>query len=892
LTRKFFLLIFCLIATVSLGRAQAQAQNPNDRFHPLVQQFLRKYGPRWTVRLSPDKSRIESLVGVGTPSYGEKPEEAARKFLAENAPMFGLHPDLGDIRVLSQRAGSSGGNVEFQQVLNGLPVENGRVQVNLTKDGRLLQVVNSYTVVAPQGPATPPLTREQASEFAITEYLRTTPEKPPSMREKGRPVFTPLARNQLALKENPQISDVYFIVAGQPVRSYKIMVTATRPLGRKEFIVDATTGRILQTKDGAPAFAVDGSGQVFIPNPVASKNDNTIRDTAVPNTNPNPYFTVPLTDLNDPSTGPFTLNGPFAVIQDKEGPSNTPVSVTGSASFVFQSNSDNFADTNIYAAVDRSQRYIQELGFIDVNNRPVPLDSRGFSDACNAHYVNSPAGAGYLAFGLCPQRVAEDAEAVIHEYGHSIQDNTAVGKYLSGDGATAMGEGFGDYWAMSDYNGELVTSGHDQACFAEWAVTEGSCLRRLDTGFTMDNFDVGGDPHTNGQIWSQTLFHLFSQLGKTTTDRLVLQSHFNVPDGPTFKQGADAMLTADLQLFFGTHITTLCQEFEARKIYAVADCPTLPPATGTQSTLVVLARFNDAGLPASPLTVGSVGTLVTNMDAYLSTASYTQAGLGAPNIRGWLDLGKSRAHYYDSTTGNMLVDLVQDVINSIHSTEPGFDFTTVDRMFILTNDDGSGGETRGQQEWATTGPWPYAIPSGAGTKRFSASVHTFNQTAGQFDHALGHHFGMFDLYPHDGVTFPRPYADGWSNMAKDPTGHFNNVELFGWDKLKPGWLRDSNPNANVTFVPRPAVGSPIDQVFPIFREETNTSNPVLLQIGTTNGVTQRSQETGLILYRSPKEGRHLRHQPAKRCCVGVLRERRYWARLRSAAPGRRDSGDA
>lgn len=831
------LVFMCLVDAHCI--AQVASQSPAEMSNPIIQQFLRKAGPGWKVGLSTDKKRIVSAVGFGTRSYGEKPELAARGFLTENAASLGLKTDLGDLRVISTTESKVSGHVEFQQMVNSLPVENGRLQVNLSRDGKILQVVSSY---APLPPSTrsPSITKEHATEAAITEFLRTTSPEPEDLHQRTTRPFAPLPRAELQLKKPVEIEDVYFIVGGIPVRAYKVLVTATRPLGRKEFIVDATTGKILRVKDGMPSLA-DGTGQIFNPNPVATKNDNTIRDSAVPNTNPNPYFTVALPDLNDPAAGPYVLNGPFVSIQDKDSPSNTPVSVSGTPNFVFQSNSDNFVDTNVYHAVDRSQRYIQELGFINVNNRSIVADSRGES-GCNAHYHNDPAGAGYLTFGTCPQRVAEDAEAVVHEYGHSIQDNTAVGKYLSSEPGQAMGEGFGDYWAMSDYNAELVASGHDQACFADWAVTEGSCLRRLDTGNTTDNFIVGGDPHSNGEIWSQALFNLFSSLGKTTTDRLVLQSHFNIPDSPTFKDAADAMLTADLQQFFGTHITALCTEFMARKIYVAGDCPALPPTTGAQSTLVVMVRFNDAGLPNAPLSVAQVGTIVNDMSAYLSEGSFTQATLGAPAIRGWLDLGKSRAHYYDETTGNMLIDLVKDVIAAVHVADGSFDFSAVDRMFILTNDDSSGGETRGQREWATTGPWPYAIPTGAGSKRFSVSVHAFNQPAGRFDHALGHHFGMFDLYPHEGVTFPRPYADGWSNMAKDPTGNFNNVHFLGWDKQKPGWLS----GANITFVPRPPadpdLGHRFEQTFPVFKEETASGNPVVIQVGTTPNVTQRSNE--------------------------------------------------
>jgi M6 family metalloprotease-like protein len=832
------ILAICICLTTLPRAAQSEEERPAAHAVPLSQQFTRKHGAGWTVRLSADKKRIASAVGLGSRSYGEQPEAAARAFLTEDAKLFGLRPDLADLRVISQRSSGAGGHVEFQQVVNGLPVENSRVQVNLSKDGRILQVVNNYAPFAPTGPANPALSKQQAIDAAIAEFLRTTPATPPDLRNKGKVTFSPLPRSELELEEQPGIEDVNFAVDGHPQRAYKVMVAAKRPFGRKEFIVDGATGKILRTKNGVISLDVTGTGQVFNPNPVASLNDNTVRDTTVANTNPNPYYTVELLNLNDPTAGPFVLNGPFANMQDIASPSNTPISVTGTAAFTFQSNSDNFGDTNVYHAIDRSQRYIQQLGFVNVNNRAISADSRGEA-GCNAHYHNSPAGAGYLTFGTCPQRVAEDAEAVVHEYGHSIQDNTATGKYIGSDSGKAMGEGFADYWAMSDYMPELIASGHDQACFADWAVTEGSCLRRLDTGFTMDDFTAGGDEHANGQIWSQALFNLLNSIGKTTTDRVVLQSHFNVPDAPTFKQAADAMLTADLQIFFGAHIAQLCQEFSNRKIYGAGDCPVLPPNTGAQSTLIVGASFNETGLPG--LGVGQINPITTSMNAYLTEVSMGQASLGTPSVR-FVPLANDRAHYYDETSHNMLVDMVQEVINLIHATEPGFDFAAVDRLFIVTNDDGSGGVTGGQKEWATTGPWPYAIPSGAGTKRFSASIHTFSQTHGQFDHALGHHFGMFDLYAYDGVTFPRPYADGWSNMAKAPDGSFNDVHFFAWDKVKPSWLS----GANITFIPRPpadpAANHRFEQTFSIYREETASGDPVILQIGTTPGVTQRINE--------------------------------------------------
>jgi M6 family metalloprotease-like protein len=838
---KPVLFLMCVSAALPCY-AQTQEQRPEPRSAPLVQQFTRKHGPGWTVRLSADKKRISSVVGMGTRSYGEKPEPAARAFLTENAQMFGLRQDLGDMRVLSQHSSSAGGHVEFQQVVNGLPVENARVQVNLSKDGRVLQVVNNYAPFESQA-AAPALSKQQAIDAAIAEFLRTTREKPLPKGGKPSTPFTPLPRNQMQLKEPAKVDDVYYAYQGQLVRAYKVLLDATRPFGMKEFIIASATGQILRTRNLIQD-SVDGAGRVFIPDPITATGDGTLRGnnnsaTAVPN---NAYSNVTLFALDDASGGVFRLSGAFAKSEDIESPSTALVTET-SSTFNYDRSQDGFEEVMAYFHIDRTQRYIQSLGFVDVNNRQIRFDAHGFSGADNSHYKPDTVGAGYLAFGDGGSNDAEDAEVIVHEYGHAIQDNQTLGKYTHDGEAGAMGEGFGDYWAVSNYNAERVAGGRDPACVMEWdtrnSTSGDQCLRRVDTTKKYPG-SVDGEVHDDGEIWSAALWDAFNLIGKTTTDRVVLQSHFNVPDNPTFKQGADAMITADLQIFFGAHITQLCKVFKDRGIYADGDCPTLPPSSGTQSTLIVIASFSETGLPA--VTLAQANTIANDMTSYLSEVSIGKATLGTPTFR-TVTLANNRAHYYDETTRNMLVEMVQEVINLIHASEPAFDFTAVDRLFIITNDDGSGGVTGGQKEWATTGPWPYTIPTGAGTKRFSASIHTFNQTKGQFDHALGHHFGMFDLFAHDGVVFPRPYADGWSNMAKDPSGNFNNVHFFAWDKMKPAWLS----GANITFIPRPPADPDpnhrFENTFPIFREETASGNPVVFQIATTPGATQLNERS-------------------------------------------------
>lgn len=857
-----WLLTFALMLHALFGFAVAGAQQSQNYRNP-VQEFQRRFGRDWVVRVSADGQRIESILGKGTKTYKGRPAEAARQFLREVARFFGLKEDLSDLQVIDEKTTLGGGVAEFQQLYQSLPVENGRVQVSFDKEGRVIQAVSSYArAEGAQEQAV--INREQATELSISLFLRS-PSTSPKRGGQQRSA-QPVPRSSLQLKETPQVTDTFFVKDGRLLRAYKIFINSAQPFGVREFVIDANTGELLLERNYEHTFKTDGTGQVFLPNPVNSKNDKTYTDTgtgaaAVPKDNPNPYFTMPLLALDDAVGGKFSLKGPFIVLQDVESPQNTPPTET-SASFSYFRGDAGFDDVMLYYHIDRMQRYIQSLGFSNINNRKIAVDAHvlifigGSPDPDNSHYVNDANGTGTLGFGDGGVDDAEDAEIIAHEYGHSIQANQTKNKYDGVGFPDAMGEGFGDYWAASSYYNETKANGADVGCVGEWDATfydPRPCLRRVDEKKTQDDFLPGNNvEHDNGEIWSATLWDIFNLLGKTDTDRLVLQSHFNIKATPTFKDGADAIITADLQLYSGSHINTLCTVFANRKIYGAGDCPSqVPEPTGTQNTLVVLAKFNDASLPAPTLGVTDVNDRIKAINNYLQEVTYQKASLGAATVKGWLDLGKDRAHYYDATTGNMLIEMVNDVIAKISASDQNFDFKPFDRMIILTNDDGSNNETRGLNEWATTGPWPYTLPAAFGTKRLSVSVHRADQTGpgneGQLTHALGHHFGLIDLYAHEGAIFPRPYADGWGNMAKDPAGKFNNSHFFAWDKLRPfpaSWL--AKDAAHVRFIPRPPAdpnaGFKFDETIPIFRQDANSNSTQLIQVGTTPGVSDRAQE--------------------------------------------------
>lgn len=561
--------------------------SPPQKTESASREFYESHG--WTVRLSDNSERVTSLVGGRSKPFAGAPVERASQFLRENQRLLGLEQsDLSDLKVLEARENHFGTNVEFQQVFKGLPVENGRIKINFDKEGRVLHVVSSYAPTAGSSDRVD-RSKEQAAETATAEFLRTTPVYASKLDEQEQTKAVFVARCPFK-KSAPKVKvdDVYFVRKDRLHRAFKTFISAVKPFGIKEIITDAQDDAVLQVRDFVYTYT-DGEGQVFRPNPVNSQNNPSLRDNdTISSHNPNPYYTFPLRELDVPTDGPFKLQGRFVILRDIEAPENTPPE-SDNGKFIYERNEPGFEDVMVYYHIDRIQRYIQSLGFIDVMNEQLAVDAHGNDGADNSHYVGSSGssiGRPYIAFGDGGVDDAEDGDAIAHEYGHAIQDNQAPGKYgILNKQTKAMGEGFGDYWAVSSFRDETKESGHLLPCVMEWDKVLNICLRRVDTALTASDFKYSASNHINGQIWSATLYDIFNKFDdKADADKLILQSHFNVNDGPSFKDGADAILTADWQLFSGSHITQLCEVFTGRKIYESSECSNRPAATGDVTT--------------------------------------------------------------------------------------------------------------------------------------------------------------------------------------------------------------------------------------------------------------------------------------------------------------------
>jgi Zn-dependent metalloprotease len=175
-----------------------------------------------------------------------------------------------------------------------------------------------------------------------------------------------------------------------------------------------------------------------------------------------------------------------------------------------------------------------------------------------------------IRFGKGGVDDAEDAEVILHEYGHAI--HFAQGFQFSTEEAGAISEGFGDYWAVTVtevVGTRLGVPSPDPACVADWDSTsytssEPHCLRRLDEGKKYPG-DLVGEVHADGEIWSQALWDIRNAIGNVKADTAILEGQFGF-DGGTMPSLAADIVSAARTLYGPATAAQVTGAFESRGI--------------------------------------------------------------------------------------------------------------------------------------------------------------------------------------------------------------------------------------------------------------------------------------------------------------------------------------
>ncbi len=467
----------------------------------------------------------------------------------------------------------------FQQTIDKLPVLKAFVSIQQRPNGRVTTVHNSY-ISDPmiEGSATPVITQETAEAIALDGIRQLSGVSSPELLD----------------KTSAELS--WYPVDDQSVTLVWVIKTRTfKPQGDFYTLVDANSGdRLLQ--ENRIAFA-SGTGITYVPNPIQTSGIPSLLDNgdATSQILEEQRIAVNLLGLND---GTDLLKGEFVDLATY----NTPTcprpanqcsdARSASRSYVYTRDQAEFEQVVIYQAIDSVQRYLRDtLGFKDtvsgqalIRNFPTKANAHWNTDDNSFYSASADNGRGALHFGDGGVDDAEDADIIVHEFGHAIQNDQNPGCFPAGeykpqeDEAGAIAEGFSDYLAASFFaeneNGNPTYQLQNAACVGDWdsrsySSLTPSCLRRVDGNKHYPEDLVGGPkPHKDGEIWSAALWDIRAELGGPATDQLVLEHHYNLDcsNGITMPQAALEMIDTDKLLFAGAHEDVLRTQFCDRGI--------------------------------------------------------------------------------------------------------------------------------------------------------------------------------------------------------------------------------------------------------------------------------------------------------------------------------------
>ena len=351
------------------------------------------------------------------------------------------------------------------------------------------------------------------------------------------------------------------VAGGGGTLAWEVTYTTRYPLGDWVAEVDAASGEVLSERNRI--WNATGHAQLFVPNPVVEQGkykglkDRGDRNSALLTSLREP---VTLQHLND---GQNCLKGSWVTV--KLGTDGMLVCRDSLDWTDVKRKSNRFEALMAYHHLDQAQEYIQALDLPEEANQESQKITVDSIPDDNSFYQP---GSDRITMGRGGVDDAEDADVLVHEYGHAVQDAQNSTAFFSGNAQSgAMGEGFGDYFSQS-YSTEMTTFNDEWSiCVMEWDATSydnnstppsGICLRRTDNDNNLVEQHASCVPptevHCVGEIWASALSDLRQLLGDdgggdSVMDTDVLASHELLPPEAKFQDGAEALLKADDSIY-------------------------------------------------------------------------------------------------------------------------------------------------------------------------------------------------------------------------------------------------------------------------------------------------------------------------------------------------------
>lgn len=548
-------------------------------------------------RHSDYRSGQKIVTEIDFPNQGAQLDrDFALSYLESHRDLFGIR-NLNELQFRKVKHSLLGRHIYFQQLKGGVPVDGGEIIVTVSHSGSLTRIFNNFY------PSTVDFEVVPSSLIGDDVALDVAWN---DLGVRGELFAMPKAELQYRVAENGVFS-----------LGYKTLTEVAQPVGAWEHFIDAKSGAILSRRDTRvtrmkklrgqePVFlkgktwnrldAIDtlarkeraarqsslsngtpsaGSGVVFDPDPRTALKTIDIGDASPPASFDGAYFVREFPEVTQVK-GTFHLMGPWVTIADFERPYLPPATSTD-GQWTAKRGDDGFNDAMTYFHIDQSQRYMQSLGFVGergIQFGSIEVDANGLSGQDNSHYIPS---SNRMAFGHGCIDDNEDADVILHEYGHAI--NFSINENWGGGDSGAIGEGFGDYWAGSyslstdnglEFERDKVFNWDGAACWEGRTLNADGAI--YDPGETYEAHASIAGGFISDELWSTPIFQSLVTLtaegiARREVDQIILEAQFGLGYGIKMRDMAYSILRAASSLYpGGPHEAAFRAAFERHQI--------------------------------------------------------------------------------------------------------------------------------------------------------------------------------------------------------------------------------------------------------------------------------------------------------------------------------------
>ncbi len=689
---------------------------------------------------------IATTQGFLTAAQVGSPETIAREYLARHAGAWGLTArDLRNLRLTVNNPDDNIGvtYLKFEQTYRGVPVFDSEIGVTVTARGEIATVTSAQHIPGVRVSTKATLSPEDAIARAFAhcgveiDPSQVRPSAAKRIVDSSEFTFyaSPLGEGH----EDVMFQKTIVNVRGDAVLAYRAYVDVNG-LEWYDTLVDANTGELLvrynivsdvqgQVFTSSPGISAGGSRTTVQFAPLFGVTDPWVGSgTVSTGNNANSYLDRDANNVADSTTTAATGTNPGLTSGHADTTKGTP---SGEFTFSYSSSTaptsqQANAVTNLWYFNNYMHDWMYSLGFTESarnfqtnnfgrggsQNDAVNCEAQDGSGTNNANFSTPADGSPgrmqqYIFTTTTPNRDSDlDGDVVMHEYGHGVSNRLiGNGSGLGGTQSGAMGEGWSDYWACSNYNDGVM---------GEYVVNSSAGIRRapysVPANSQHDSYaDVGNtgfEVHDDGEVWAAALWDLYVTLGKTKTDLLVLNGMKNTPSSPSMVAARSGIVTA-CNTLYPADVCTVWTVF-ARHGFGNS-------ASGNDGTSHVAAT----DLPAS---CGGGGGGCSSSTTAISAGSTLSGSLASTDCTSTVRTG---GMYYDNFTFSATAGTTYTITMTSTAFDTYLHLLNSGGTSVAFDDDGNGG---------TNSKITYT-PSASGTYTIHATSYSAGAT-GSYSVAL------------------------------------------------------------------------------------------------------------------------------------------------------------